>query len=123
MLYDYRCNTCWRQEEAFRTIAERKTKAPICCGEPMEIIITKAPMGYMGRNIDYICPVTGEHVTSKQQRRNIMAREGLVSAHELMSSKEERDKKEQRVKELREQSFGPKDLRDQVNDWGRKQTA
>lgn len=87
----------------------------------MEIIITKAPHGYIGRTIDYICPVTNQHVTSKQQRRNIMAENGLVSAHELMTSRAERDRKEQEVKDLREMAYGPKDLTEQVNDWGKRQ--
>ena len=123
MLYEYECKHCWRRTQEVHAIADRHDKAPECCGERMKLIITSAPYGYMDRKIDYICPVTNEHVTSKRQRRNIMAREGLVSAHELMSSKAEREKKQRKVDDMREKRFGPQQVQDQVNDWARRQIS
>ena len=116
MLYDYQCKTCQAETEAINKIAERNTHAPVCCGQKMVIIVKKAPMGYMGRTIDYICPVTNEHVTSKRQRRNIMAENNLKPAHELMQSKEARDAAEQRSKDLTAQSkAAPQEVKDYVN--------
>lgn len=68
MLYDYHCTMCGTRTEAVNSVSERRTNAPECCGEKMSIYIGSAPMAYMGRSIDYLCPVTGQHVTSKRQR-------------------------------------------------------
>lgn len=115
MLYDYQCKQCQAETEAINTVAERNTNAPVCCGQHMEIIIKSAPMGYMGRTIDYICPVTNQHVSSKRQRRNIMAEHNLKPAHELMQSKAQRDAAEQRSKDLTAQSqAAPQVIKDHV---------
>lgn len=42
-----------------------------------------APIVHVPANLHYICPVTGEGVTNERQRRNIMAREGLVDANDF----------------------------------------
>ena len=121
MLYDYQCKQCKAETEAINKVDERNTNAPVCCDEPMVIIIKQAPMGYMGRTIDYICPVTNEHVTTKRQRRNIMAENNLKPAHELMQSKEARNAAEQRSKDLTAQSQNvPKEVREHVIDWAKK---
>ena len=123
MLYDYKCQSCGNTAERSNRIAERHTNAPECCGQKMGIYISQAPMGYMGRNINYLCPVTGQYVTSKKQRREIMAREGLVSAHEMISSKEYRQKQVDKALSYRAQGKGPKELTEQVNKWAERQIA
>ena len=123
MLYDYQCNTCGSKATAINSVSERRSNAPECCGEKMGIYIGSAPMAYMGRTIDYVCPVTGQHVSSKRQRREIMAREGLVSAHELISSREHRQAKVDESKAIVERGFGPQELKKQVTGWAEKQLA
>lgn len=89
----------------------------------MQIEIRTAPYGYVDREIFYKCPVTNEGVTSKRQRREILAREGLVSAHELISSDAERDAKEQKVIETRKriERERPKEVQEHVNAWAKKE--
>ena len=120
-MYDYRCKTCRAETEAVNRIDERNSNAPICCGERMEIIIKKAPMGYVDRVIHYICPVTNERVTTKRQRHNIMAREGLVSAHEQISSYALRQKQvEQRQELTRLSKQAPAEVSKFVEGWAKQ---
>jgi len=121
LIYDYACKSCGSETERVNKIDDRHTNAPVCCGEHMPIVIKKAPMGYVDRPIYYRCPVTNEGVTSKSQRREIMAREGLVSAHELMQTKDQRNAAEQNVKDLSEQSRGPESVRKDVDTWARRE--
>lgn len=122
MIYQYRCPQCGKEAEAYRTIANRHDGPP-CCGLKMQIEIRTAPYGYVDREIFYKCPVTNEGVTSKRQRREILAREGLVSAHELISSDAERDAKEQKVIETRKriERERPKEVQEHVNAWAKKE--
>lgn len=119
MLYDYQCKTCGLETEEFNRIDERNTNAPLCCGQRMEIVIKSAPYGYVDRKIDYICPVTNEHVTSKKKRREIMAREGLVSAHEMVTTWENREKEKHRRFEGAD--FGPSEVKGQVDEWAKRE--
>lgn len=95
MLYDYRCKSCLKETEAVNRIAERRTNAPVCCDEKMEIWIKQAPMGFVDREVRYMCPETGIGVTSRNQRNEIMARNNLVDANDLFGSKVERAKEKQ----------------------------
>lgn len=120
-MYDYRCKSCRAETEAVNRIDERNTHAPICCGERMEIIIKVAPMGYVDRVINYRCPVTNEFVTTKRQRKNIMAREGLVSAHEQISSYDFRQKQvEQRQELTRLSKQAPAEVSKFVEGWAKQ---
>ena len=123
MIYDHKCKACGAEAESVNKVADRNTNAPICCGERMPIIIKVAPMGYMGRTIDYVCPVTNQHISTKAQRRDVMARNGLAPAHELMQTKAQRDAAEQKVQDLKELAYGPDSVQREVNNWARKQTA
>jgi len=107
MLYDYQCKQCNRETEAINRIAERNTHAPVCCEQPMQIIIKSAPMAFMDRDIHYICPVTNQEVTTRRQRNNIMAREGLVDANDVVAPESERKAARKRVKESIKQETPP----------------
>jgi len=123
-VYDYRCKACRSVTEAVNRIDERNTHAPICCGNRMEIIIKVAPMGYVDRVINYICPVTNQPVTTKRMRREIMAREGLVSAHEIISSHAERQKQvEQRQELTRLSKQAPAEVSQYVEKWAKQEAA
>lgn len=111
MLYDYQCQICKREVEAINKIDERNTHAPVCCETHMQIIIKQAPMAYMDREVRYICPVTNKEVTTRRQRNEIMAREGLVDANDRAPSKQERIKaREQHKASLK--PTAPKELED-----------
>lgn len=80
-VYDYKCIECGASKDAFRSIADREN-APECdCGGKMQKMITPTQVGLvMGGYAmpGYKCPVSGEYVTSRKQRREIMARHNLV---------------------------------------------
>ena len=110
MLYDYKCNKCGDEVEAVNKIDERRTNAPICCNYQMALIIKQAPMGFMDREVHYICPVTNKGVTTRRQRNEIMAREGLVDANDLKQSHKDRKKERQTHLDIVNQPQVPKDL-------------
>lgn len=78
-LYTYKCPKCDKTTDHVNSIANRKN-GPECC-EPMELKImptmVQDPLGG-GANPGYDCPVTGEHVTSRKRRREIMRENNLV---------------------------------------------
>lgn len=78
-LYTYECPKCGKIEDAIRKIADRHD-GPMCC-EPMKqkIVSTNiAPVLGGGDFPGYKCPVTGEFVTSRRRRKQIMAENNLV---------------------------------------------
>lgn len=89
----------------------------------MEIFMSAPPFGYVDRPIRYKCVVSGEGVTSKKQRREIMAREGLVSAHELLRTKEQRQDEVKEKKEIVKKGFGPQEVQKQVDEWAKRQIS
>jgi len=105
MLYDYRCGLCRSDTEAANRWQERHSNAPACCGQPMTLIIKTAPMGFVQGEMRYICPVTNAGVTNHRQRREIMARENLVDANDIMPNREKRKamkaKKDARMAEIK----------------------
>lgn len=42
--YDYQCRTCMRVEERVVPIAERHAQTCLTCGDPMMIVLTRAPL-------------------------------------------------------------------------------
>jgi len=78
-LYSYICQTCGKQEDAYRSIADRD-KAPECHGVMQKIIVPPAinPILGGGNWHGYECPVTGEFVTSRKRRREIMRQHNLA---------------------------------------------
>ena len=80
-LYDYKCG-CGHIVTEMNTIDDRNVKAPIHCGQKMSIMITGshhiAPVLGGGGFPGYKCPVTDKFVTSRKERRNIMAENNLV---------------------------------------------
>lgn len=112
--YDYKCHSCGHEQESFNRMNECRTNAPTCCGEGMDIIIKQAPMGFVDRPIEYICPVTSTPVTTRRQRNEIMKREGLVDANDLVNSKtiKDRAKKHEEKQAWIDKHRGPKQLQE-----------
>lgn len=119
MLYDYLCRSCGHETEAINKIDERRTNAPVCCGEGMDIIIKKAPLGFVEREVRYRCPVTGQGVTSMRQRKDIMAREGLVDANDFEPLKKvaRKNKELAEQKEYVESLRGPDVGQKEADEW------
>ena len=78
-IYTYSCPVCDKQKDQFNTIAGRNN-GPSCC-EAMELVIMPTqlqPVLGGGDFQGYQCIVTDKWVTSRKERRNIMAEHNLV---------------------------------------------
>lgn len=76
-LYSYACQ-CGKTEDAYRAIAERHN-GPECHGQ-MQLVIVP-PLKFVDHMRDgYRDVVTGEFVTSRKRRREIMKQHDLIEA-------------------------------------------
>lgn len=94
-LYTYACPKCGAVDTEFNTVQNRHA-GPTCCGEVMMKEITTAQIANVlggGSFQGYKCPVTDQWVTSRQQRRNIMAEHNLVEAGDATKSSRDRYEK------------------------------
>lgn len=80
-LYTYQCAQCGRVEDAMRRMSDR-ANGPACCGEtmPQKIVAPMVQAQILGGGScpGYKCVVTGEYVTSRKRRREIMAQHNLI---------------------------------------------
>lgn len=91
--YLYHCPHCGSETEEYNSIAERHTHAPVCCDAQMGIR-PQASYGFVaGRWDAYKCVATGQVISSKRQRAEVLGRAGLVDADWAVGSHVEREKK------------------------------
>jgi len=81
-IYTYRCNSCGSCQESINTIA-RRNDVPQCltCGGQTNLKIVPPRIAPILGGSDfpgYQCPVTDQYVTSRKQRREIIAQYNLV---------------------------------------------
>ena len=78
-VYTYECFVCQKREDAYRSIADRYL-GPDCHGRMNKIIVPPMlqPIIGGGNFPGYKCPVTDQWVTSRKQRRNIVAEHNLI---------------------------------------------
>ena len=79
-LYTYECPVCHRREDGLRPV-DKRNEGPECHGGRMALLIVPPmvqPILGGGNFPGYRCPVTDQWVTSRQQRRNIIAEHGLI---------------------------------------------
>lgn len=74
-IYAYKCAECDSAKDDLRSIAERHN-GPECCGEPMKLQIV--PTHVCEDMKPYYCHATGQMVTSRRHRRDVIARNDLV---------------------------------------------
>lgn len=100
-LYAYKCPSCGAESDDFNRIDERHTNAPNCdaCAVQMAMVIPPV-RGSVQETCHYLCPQTGQGVTSWAQRRNIFAEHRLVDARDLNNSEARRKRKERKAAEL-----------------------
>lgn len=79
-VYVYKCDKCESRKDHYNRIADMEEKAPRCCGQRMGIEIQAPMMATVDNMPAYECPVTGQYVTSRKQRNEIMRRHDLVEA-------------------------------------------
>jgi putative FmdB family regulatory protein len=91
-LYTYACPKCGTETTEFNTVANRAV-GPMCCGSVTEKTLSAANLGVVlggGSFQGYKCPVTDQWVTSRKQRRNIMAEHNLIEAGDSSQKSRER---------------------------------
>ena len=100
-LYDYRCPACGEEAELYRTISDHAT-APQHCGQDMVQIHKSAPFGAVQMEARYVCPATGQKITTWKQRKETFARHNLCDVSDMNSSTwyAKEKKKWDRFKEL-----------------------
>jgi hypothetical protein len=98
-LYPYRCTECGAEEDAFNSVSNRESGAPECHGKMVPYIVPVR--GHVAENCHYVCPQTGQQVTSWRQRKNILAEHNLVDARDI-DTRKRRDAIKKRRKEREE---------------------
>lgn len=75
-VYTYKCMRCEKITDFFNTIQNRKN-CPVCtCGGTTEKIIV--PTQVQPQMPEYTCLVSGEVVTSRKRRKEIMKEHNLI---------------------------------------------
>lgn len=105
-LYDFRCPTCDDERtDVILRMSEIGTDAePHCCGARM-VQVLSVPMATVQGDCHYVCPKSGERITSRRQRANNFARHGLMDANDFTPEYLQREQgaKWDRIRELSRQ--------------------
>lgn len=97
-LYTYACKCGWEVEE-YRPVAQMEIEKPVHCGQQMQIRIMPV-MGMVRAEAHYICPATGEKVTTRRQRQYLFDKHGLADYNDIGDPIEKELKRVAKVKEL-----------------------
>ena len=79
-MYDYQCTECNSTTARYRKMDKRHDLLVCECQGVMKLAILSAPFGVVQPDIHYLCPATGQQVTSMGQRKDTFARFGLEAA-------------------------------------------
>lgn len=97
-IYTYKCPECQSERDDFNRIDDRHTNAPTCeCGARMAMQISPV-RGVVQKDANYVCPATGEQVTSYRQRRNLFAKHNLMDARDFDKSHREKRSQAKRLR-------------------------
>ena len=96
--YDYQCGDCGGITTRFRKMDNRNDALSCECGSQMNLAILSAPYGHVQPEAHYLCPVTGEKVTSWRQRKNLFAKHDLIDANEVDQKALKRDRLAKKAK-------------------------
>jgi putative FmdB family regulatory protein len=121
-LYEYQCDSCETRRDEVRRIIDRNMPKTCGCGGVFEHKIFTAPVGRVQEEAHYICPATGEKVTSWAQRKNLFAKHNLVEADEDQEAENnaKRLKKKAKRDELAK-NYLPEDLHRKLKDIGKQE--
>ncbi len=82
-LYAYKCATCGSEHEQHNTVSNRAS-GPTCCGAATDKLLTACMVQVPGgTDVNYECPMTGEHVQSMRRRKYLMQQNGVIDARDL----------------------------------------
>lgn len=97
-LYTYACK-CGHEVEEYRAVSKMEIDVPVHCCEQMQIRIF-APMAHVRAEAHYICPVTGEKVTTRRQRKYLFDKHRLADYDDYGDVVGREKKRVEKVKEL-----------------------
>lgn len=122
MIYEYQCQDCGDIHSKVRRL-EKRHEPTVCpeCGGEGRLGIFSAPMAHVQPEAHYVCPATGEQVTSWRQRKNLFAKHDLIDANDFdqeYAKKQRLKKKEERDKLAKD--YLPKDLHNKLREIGTK---
>lgn len=119
-IYTYKCPQCESERDDFNRIDDRHTNAPVCeCGTRMAMQISPV-RGSVQPDAHYVCPASGERVTSHRQRRETFAKHGLMDARDFDKSWRQQQTDEKRRRLQKSLELCPQEFADGS---GRKITA
>ena len=118
-MYDYQCKTCAAITTRFKKIVDRND-APTCdCDSVMRLAILSAPATQVQPEAHYLCPATGQEVTSWRQRKNLFAKHDLIQADpDRNAETQSRNQKKARDQKKIAENYLPKDLREKLTSIG-----
>jgi len=96
-IYSYKCSICGNITDQYNTIDGRKNGPNCNCGGNTSLTIQPtqiAPILGGGDFPGYQCPVTDKFITSRRERRNIMAEHNLVEVGDRGPSKKRQEQTE-----------------------------
>jgi putative FmdB family regulatory protein len=99
-LYDYRCAVCGVETELYRSISDKAT-APQHCDCDMEQFHSRAPMAAVQAETHYLCPASGEKITTRKQRMESFRKYNLADVSD-MSSERQHEREKKKWKAIRE---------------------
>lgn len=79
--YSYKCSDCENVTERVQSVSQYNNCPKCKCGGDTRLVILTAPKGFVQSDIAYKCVATGETITSRRQRREVMKRHDLVDAN------------------------------------------
>lgn len=99
-MYSYKCSATGAVFDRFESMKETGTKVECNCGAIAKKVY-HAPMAWVETDCPpHIAPRTGEKITTNKQRREFMAREGLMDANDFTPEfMRKRDKERRRKRE------------------------
>lgn len=99
-IYQYRCPECGSEQDDFNRVDDRHEKSPVCaCGTKTVMVITPV-RGSVQPDAHYICPATGEQVTTWRKRRDTFAEHGLMDARDISKPTVRAERKARKQREL-----------------------
>ena len=118
-MYDYQCRVCGGVTTRFRKIVDRNDRMTCDCDGVMQLAILSAPAAKIQPEAHYMCPATGQEVTSWRQRKNLFAKHDLVQADpDRNAETQKRNQEKARKRKKIAETYLPKDLREQLTTIG-----
>ena len=118
-MYDFQCGECKSVTSRFRKIAERHAPLMCACKGNMELALFSAPAARVQPEAHYVCPATGEQVTSWRQRKNNFAKNGLEEANsDQQDELKQRRMKKKAKRDALAKDYLPKELQKQIGKIG-----